>query len=585
MTEKCFADICFVPLNVADPKFFGFSDFWAGLALMVLVWTIADTRYRFRIRTAPIPLQVMTFTVVTVVGFLTLLTDLWRSSEWLVPRGSFISPEEWQGVLGGSLFLTFLVWAWFAFIRPPIYSKYNAGRFAYTLYHFILKGTPIELSIIADELARSIRSLVKHATNHDKYRDIKSSEPKISPPTHEAYANDILLLLTDKRFCRAVVQASPVTAQILFQEISKTQKYGIQVQTFAKNIVNEALLDVNSFLYHESEGYESGFMGYLKPLSQAMFADYRLVETVGTLLEPDFSNRQEWNASQWKAYCRIVLIVFKSYVDKEFWNHSFVLFKAKGYIEHAARDTYKLNGIADINWGNDILDRLRVIVEFIVDAIKILDSQKVPQRVALRVRGDSGRMPPENFYDHLAKMIFEVIFSSSAVKSPRNQCWWVQYNTVWGELFNFGHLDSSAGKIIKFKVRRLLYDEILRMKDFPNIKGAKIIGFCLNVLGLSIKETDYDKDGKALQKAVLSWVRQNFVWLHNYNPRVAEDCLVDGITYDPANRRLVRTYPEEGLRREPHYVYLNLDPPKPELKKAGDPANPVEPAEQQGDKT
>ena len=32
------------------------------------------------------------------------------------------------------------------------------------------------------------------------------------------------------------------------------------------------------------------------------------------------------------------------------------------------------------------------------------------------------------------------------------------------------------------------------------------------------------------------------------------------MSYDAENRRLVRTYPAEGLRREPHYVYLDLDP-------------------------
>lgn len=49
--------ISFVPLETSAPKFFGFAEFLAGLALMVLAWTIADVRYRFRIRSAPIPLK------------------------------------------------------------------------------------------------------------------------------------------------------------------------------------------------------------------------------------------------------------------------------------------------------------------------------------------------------------------------------------------------------------------------------------------------------------------------------------------------------------------------------------------------
>ena len=135
---------------------------------------------------------------------------------------------------------------------------------------------------------------------------------------------------------------------------------------------------------------------------------------------------------------------------------------------------------------------------------------------------------------------------------------------MWGELFSFNSLDGPAGKAVKFKVRRLLYNEIADMKRFPNFKGAKILGFCLNVMGLTVRQDDYDKDSRALQRAVLAWTRKNFVWLHGYNPRVAEVCLVDGMTYDVDNLCLVHTSVADGLRREPSYVYFELDPARSE---------------------
>lgn len=52
-----FGLIRFIPLDANAPKFFGFSEFLASLALMVLAWTIADIRYRFRVMTTPLPLQ------------------------------------------------------------------------------------------------------------------------------------------------------------------------------------------------------------------------------------------------------------------------------------------------------------------------------------------------------------------------------------------------------------------------------------------------------------------------------------------------------------------------------------------------
>lgn len=578
--EKCIWGVCFIPIDSSGQKFFGFSEFLAGLALMVLAWTIADIRYRFRVRSAPIPLLGITFSVVAAIGVLTLLTDLWRAEQWLVPKGNLLTPASWQALLGGLFLLTFLTWTWFAFIRPSTFGRHNAERFAQTLYRFILKGSPAELAVVADELASSARSLVRHATDRGRfknYRIEREGEKKKDPPKVEGYANDLLLLIADKRLCRAIVESSPGTALAVFQAMAETKKHGIQVETFAKNIVNEALANKDSFLYHEAEGYESGLIGYHKPLSQAMFANYEMAETIGTLLDPDIYGKREWDAAQWEAYCRVVLITFRSYVEEGYGGHSFVLYRAKCHIENAASDLYTLNELTS-TWDTDSFRRLRVVVEFIKDAVKILNEKGTPDHVRIRVRDKHGH-PRETFYDHIASMIFEVVFHASAVKSPQWGCWSIQHNSVWSELFNFNHLDGPAGRVVKFKIRRLLYEEIADMRRFANFKGAKILGFCLNVMGLAIRQGDYDKDSRALQKAVLTWTRKNYVWLHEYNPRVAEACLVDGMTYDVDNRRLVRTSPAEGLRREPSYVYLELDPAPPEPEAEAAVAPPPKPEE------
>ena len=521
-----FGAISFVPLDAGAPKFFGFSEYLAGLALMVLAWTIADIRYRFRVRTAPIPLQGITFAVVAAVGVLALLNDLWRAQEWLVPQGNILTPATWQAILGGVFLLTFLAWAWFAFIRPPIYGKLNAERYVRTLYRAILKGSPSELAVIADEFAYSAKSLICYATNRVEFEEgprlnAGENKPKKKSSKVTGYANDILLLIADKRFCRALVDSSPGTALAVFHEIAETKKYGVQVQTFSKNIVNEALLNKNSFLFHEAEGYESGLIGYHKPLSQAMFSNYRMVETIGTLLDPDIWDKKKWDSDQWKAYCRIVLMTFRAYVEKgSFWSHSTVLYRAMDYIEHAVLGLYKLNGNANSAWDDDVQERLRIVVEFIRDALEILEKKGVPAHLKLRVRERHG--PGVTFYDHLASTIFEVIFSASAVQSPADLCWWIQHNSVWGELFNFNNMDGAAGRVVKFKVRRLIYDEVSKMKSFPNFKGAKILGFCLNVMGLRPSDKSYDRDSRALQKAILSWTKKNYAWLYSYNPRVAK---------------------------------------------------------------
>jgi hypothetical protein len=564
-TEHCFAGICFIPLETSSPKFFGFSELLAGLALMVLAWTIADVRYRFRVRAAPLPLQNITFLVVAAIGILTLLTDLWRAEGWLVPEGNVLTPAIWQAALAALFLLTFLTWTWFAFIRPPRFGKRNAKRYAQALYRFILKGDPTELASIADELMRSARPLVGYATNRDARGTYRSGKIDGTghrvPPDVEAYANDLLLLIADKRLCRVIVASSPGTALAIFREMAETKRYGIQVGTFARNIVNEAIVNKDSFLYHEAEGYESGLLGYHKPLSQAMFSNYEMVETIGTLLDPDIKVKSKWDATQWSAYCRAVLIVFRDYTEKSLGSHSYTLARAMGYIEWALMDLYKLDGMPSVPWDDDLLSRLREVVRFVQATVGTLDNKVIPDRVTLRLREQESVLNSRSIYDDVAKIIFEVIFAASAVKSPRDHCWWIQHNSVWGELFNFNHLLGPAGRVVKFKVRRLLYDSIAEMNRFPNFKGAKILGFCLNVMGLELSDGRYDKDSRALHKAVLAWTKRHYAWLNNYNPRVADACLVDGTTYDAEHHRIVRTYPVEGLRRKAQYTYLDVAPP------------------------
>jgi hypothetical protein len=552
--------LCFVPLDADAPKFFGFSEFLAGLALMILAWTIADTRYRFRVMTAPLPLQIITFYIISALGVLTLMTDLWRAEQWLVPQGNILTPAIWQALLGGLFLLTFLTWACFAFIRPPVYGKRNAKRYAQTLYQYILKGATAELGVIADELTRSAASLVHCARERTPFKSggstTEGGEHQGESDILADYADSILFLIADKRFCRAIVASSPDTALAIFKEIGTSKKYYIPVETFAQNILNEALMNRDSFLYHEADGYQSGLMGYHKPLSQAMFSNHQMVEAID-ILDPDLQLKEKWDSTQWKAYCRAVLMTFSDYVEKGCRGNSIALHRAMGYITGAVSDLYKINGLPNINLDDDTLSKPRVVVKFIRDAVAILDEKGSLSGINRHPPKRLGY--PRDIYDDLANMIFEVISSASSVQSPASLCWRVQHNYIWGELFNFMNLDGPAGKIVKSKACRYIYDEVTRMNELPNFRGTQILGFCLNVMGLVISNRGDNCDSRALQRAVLSWTRKHYVWLYSQNPRVAEACLVDSITYDAEHFRLVKTYPPTALSREPRYVYFDLN--------------------------
>jgi len=102
--DKTYLDICFVtPSSSSASSIFGFSDFIAALALLLVVYTITDVRFRFRIAIAPSELLVLTYWLMGAIGTAILLTDVWVTEAWLAPM--VMSQSLWRGTLGAFFLL------------------------------------------------------------------------------------------------------------------------------------------------------------------------------------------------------------------------------------------------------------------------------------------------------------------------------------------------------------------------------------------------------------------------------------------------------------------------------------------------
>lgn len=561
--DQCNSIFCYIQLKSSAPKFFGFSEFLAALALMVLAWTIADVRYRFRVRTAPLPLQGITFVVVGGVGFLSLVTDWWRAEQWRVPEGNLVTPAGWQALLGGLLLVTFMTWVWFAFMRPAVFSRWNGVRFARQLFQVILRGSPTESPEVADELAKSAKNLILYSWTMSEYeqRFFPANSPELrSSEKVKQYAYDLLGMIADRRFCKYVVQSSPATALALFEEMAKRKKYGVPLGTFARNITSEAIANKDSFVYQEVAGYYTGLLGSLKPLTNALYGNYELVSTLERVFDVDYRERQHWDATQWEAYCRLVLMTFKSYVKN--WirsEHSFVIFRAVHEIQGSVDGLYNLSGVGS-DWGtHESLKKLDVVVNFALEAVKILDSSKSLVHPPLNGKKSANR---STVYDLIAELMLNVILNASSVKEPRDICWWVQNNAVWDKFFGVAGGTGPAGKIIRFKLRRLFYNEIDRMTDFPNFQGSRLLGMILNTMGLKEHKNTHLKSAAALHRAVLNWTKKHYAKMASESPRVANSCLLDGFKYESSGPRLTLTG-DKILDREQSITVLDLDPLAP----------------------
>jgi len=375
----------------------------------------------------------------------------------------------------------------------------------HALYQVILKGSDTELPIIADELRRSAASIIKltkesphncgDALNND--RNTRKRSPEVKD-----YAHDLLLLIGNRKFCQHIVASSPMTAIAFFEAMAAEQKYGIPIGQFAKNISTEALINKNSILYHEDEGYRSGLIGYVKPFSRTIYGNYRLVEALsakhGSPLDVHHEAVWSWDATQLKAYCRSVMLTWENYIDAGNWyQHSSALYRAFGTIKDSCHDIYKLD--ASESYSTDIHKRLSVAVDFFKEAIEFLDKKEDVPNATLRVHNNQ----QENFYDYLATHVFEIISYASSVKSPADQCWVIHHTTVWTAFFRSYNRDGQTWKIVRHKLRRQLYNEVCQLGKFPNYKSAGILGFLLNVMGLRIGDKENRNRGLAQTRVTI----------------------------------------------------------------------------------
>ncbi len=141
--------------------------------------------------------------------------------------------------------------------------------------------------------------------------------------------------------------------------------------------------------------------------------------------------------------------------------------------------------------------------------------------------------------------------------------WDVQHNTVWSPIWMSEVKDTKIMKMVRRKLRRMIWNEIVRMDAFPNYKGAAYVRFCLNVLGFD-DESLHRNDGSGrdhwpLAKVVAGWVKKNYQTIAISRPPVAAAMLPANIEYDRDAQILVRTHvdPFTGVPRLKSFA---LDP-------------------------
>lgn len=538
---------------------FNFSTFISALAILVIVYTITDPRYKFRMSITRLPIipryfypsiYNVTFYSMLFIGFGTLITDLVNALDYQPPY--FMSRSICQALFGFLFLFLVAIWIYKSAIKPTIFSKINYEAYFFSLNRILLRGSKEEMAIIANELYYSAKNFVK-LVNYDEQEERYIGEISYC-------VRDLLLLIGNRKFSHQIIINSPITAAAIFKAISDEKKYYLPVGQFARNITSEAICDKDSFIYHEDDLYSSGLVGYAKPISTAIYGDYKLIDAL-KLQSPfdiDYSTVSTWDSLQLKAFSRCLQLTLESFLQTKNANqNSYVLNRALSTMVDCTSKLYELNNDAAETSQSDEYQKLVEVVKFIKKTINLLDEHSA---TSLRLCKVPKNVSQYCFYDAIADQIFDTIHHASSVNTPKFITWMVQHNTIWTNFFWSYGKESQSLKLIQFKLRRILYNEITFQKDCGNYKSASILGFLLNVMGLTLVKSNHTKSYFALHKAILKWTQKNFIRFYNINQNVMKRVLVGNLTFDKENSRLVKTY-DENLRGESSKAYLNLEVP------------------------
>lgn len=550
--EKCLIGICIelAPIDASAPKFFGFSEFLTSLALMVLAWTTSDVRYRFRIDCAPIPLKGITFWVVVIFGTLTLLTDLWRAEQWFVLTSIPLTIGSWQALMGGALLLTYFLWVWFSFLAPATYGKKNPDKFYQNLYVRVINGSQNELTTMAQEITYSIESIIRYAKNAPNEENKK--EYKVA-----VFANRILLLIAEKKFCQAIINGSNTTALVIVEEIRRTKKYDIPISLFINNFVCESIENKNSFLYKETNMIDSGIIGYDKPLSQALFSNYEMAKEIETTLTLRPLENHKWDNDQWKAYLRIVSITLEGFKPEIHGSSSKVISRALWRITRSTNNIHTLNSEQTYSDENEQFERVKLVTKFIRDCINDLSKKNTPANTSPHIDTEDGTRNTD-IYEQISRLMFGLILDVSRITNPK----WIEKlegEIISQKIFFYAPNRNKVEKIIHGKFIRLFYINVEASKSTSFNQPVMMTRFLLDLTALIELARDEDMMKSNSHRLAVRWIKNNYSLIHKNNREIAELCLGENMIYDKENCRIVKTYYHPLTARQ-QKVFLKVNP-------------------------
>ena len=325
---------------------FGLAQFLSSLALLVVVFNVSDFRYRYRLYVTRYNLSKVAIYTASMVAGALLLTEVWFQNALPIPH-CLNHYANIKIALAGIFLILVIYIVSICFLRPAQFGRANALQFFNATARFIHQGNKDRLQAIAEDLSGTMEEIFRLSSQ------INPTNGSPTPPTEAAPAHYLLLALADRRFCKLIVERDPAFAVRCFVLAAKYPE--APFAQFSRNVGEEFILNTDSAFYQEESGFSSGYFGYAKPVTSAVFGSYELIEHCAvrglSALDLNFSILDTLDATQMGGFKRAGLAFFASYLEKGASEiHSYAFARLLRSMESCSNGIYKINGLPAGAW-------------------------------------------------------------------------------------------------------------------------------------------------------------------------------------------------------------------------------------------
>ncbi|MBD6947018.1 hypothetical protein [Vibrio parahaemolyticus] len=575
-----FLSICWVSANSEIEPFFGFSDFMSALALIFVMYTVTDYRYKIKVNIYKVNLQLIAYLSMILVGLGLLIGEVWINSSLPVPTW-FPSYNFWQATL--SLYFVSIVFWWVkvAFIGKSSYTIRNHLK-VLKEYKSILTGRDVNLKSIAiNELEDIIQDIIlstdRRVILDDKsirtraferqQRIIKSLNSlrtkrilgkvfnviiNINNSSMDTYIKkhrekressfEIIRLLSSNESSILLSESSSALLNSIMNALSSLNTYERHiVPKFFKQLSNALIENSHSHLHSSNHPIYLPIELDTSSVHFMIYSNHKMIESFSLAgscpFDVDLFTRRDLSVESYRKFCESVVYAFLSRQnDKnfDFKIPSFLIHSHNTIKHHLYNRASKSQGesFEDI-FSSDFYNHLLITANFVNGLCSLSQLNRKPRII------DVKRLNKKNneLFNFMSNVCYDYILVALSIESTKEGAIHLQHSCITLDTLqppNNNQVINSFDFISRL-VQRKLYYKVRQLTKGYDRDGILIARFFLNIcLQSQDRHSLSGLNGNfvALGKSIIIWYKNNFSSIWENNPKLATKLIPDEFEYD-----------------------------------------------------